>query len=239
MIAPIAPSQYKIIRKAGLLYFLLVLTAPFSLMYVPGKLMVTGDAATTADNIREFETLLRLGIGSELFHQAVVVFLVLVLYRLFKPVDEAQAKLLVVLGALVSVPIMFLNVVNEIAALFLANGADTLKGFDQIQLDSFAYLFLRLHDRGVTVASVFWGLWLFPFGILVFLSGFIPKWIGYLLFAAGAGYLAAAFTVIVLPQYGTAVGQVALVLEMGELPVSLWFMIKAFRPGRVTNNGRD
>lgn len=142
-------------RKAGFLYLLLALSAPIGLLYVPGKLIVYGNATATADNIRASEGLLRIGIASELIHQTIAVFLVLALYRLFKPVDEALAKQVVILGALLSVPIMFVNVLNDIAALVLVSGADFLRVFDKNQLDALAYLFLRLHSQGIIVASIF------------------------------------------------------------------------------------
>ena len=149
-------------RVAGWWYLLLAFTAPLGLLYVPGKLIVAGNATATAENIRTSEGLLRLGIASELTHQVIAIFLVLALYRLFKPVDESLARQVVILGSLVSVPIMFANVLNDIAALMLAKGADFLAVFEQPQLDALAYLFLRLHGQGVIVASIFWGLWLYP-----------------------------------------------------------------------------
>jgi hypothetical protein len=161
-------------RAAGFLYLLLALIAPIGLLYVPGKLIVSRNATATADNIRASEWILRIGIASELIHQIIGVFLVLALYRLFKAVNETHAKQMVILGALVSVPIVFVNVLNEIAALILVRGADFLSVFEKPQLDALAYLFLRLHGQGITVASIFWGLWLFPFGMLVIRSGFIP-----------------------------------------------------------------
>src|SRR6266850_2609585 len=97
-------STKKQARVAGLLYLLIGVTAPIGLLYVPGKLIVSGDATATADRIRASESLLRIGIASELFHQIICVFLVLALYRLFKAVNEAHARQLVILGALVSVP---------------------------------------------------------------------------------------------------------------------------------------
>lgn len=218
-------STKKTARTAGFLYFLIAISAPIGLMYVPGKLIVPGDAVATANNIRSSESLLRIAIASELFHQAVAVFLVLVLYRLFKSVNENHAKLLVVLGAMVSVPIMFLNVLNEIAALTLVSNPDFLSPFNKSQLDALAFLFLRLHGQGINVASIFWGLWLFPFGILVVRSGFIPRFLGFLLFAAGGGYVASSFTSIILPQYSQFVDPVALVLEIGEVPIVFWLLI--------------
>jgi uncharacterized protein DUF4386 len=212
-------------RRAGLLYLIMGLAAPISLMVVPSRLIVRGDAAATMDRIRASESLFRIGIASELFHQAVAVFLVLALYRLFKPVSEGLARHLVALGALVSVPIMFLNVVNEIAVLVLASGPGFLSVFDRPRLDALAYLFLRLHGEGITVASIFWGLWLFPFGMLVIRSGFIPRALGLLLFVAGSAYLASAFTSILMPQLSPRVDSVALILEMGELPIIFWLLI--------------
>lgn len=206
-------------RRSGLLYLLLAVTAPVSLLYVPGRIFVAGDAAATATNLRELEWLLRLGIGSELFHQAVVVFLALALYRLFRGVDQGLAKQLVVLGALVSVPIMFLNVLNHVAALTLVSGAPWLSAFDRSQLDALAYLFERLHGRGVDIASIFWGLWLFPFGLLVVRSSHFPRMIGWLLWVAGAAYLAAAFALLAAPSLVPMVVPVAQVLEVAEIPV--------------------
>ena len=212
-------------RVAGVLYLLLALTAPLGLLYVPGKVIVLGNATATAANIRASEGLLRGGIASELIHQIIAVFLVLALYRLFKRVDEALARQVVVLGALVSVPIVFVNVLNELATLTLVSDADFLSVFEQPQLDALAYLFMRLHGDGITVASVFWGLWLFPFGMLVIRSGFIPRVFGVLLIIAGVAYLASAFATLVLPRYEPFVSKVAGPLEIAEVPIIFWLLI--------------
>jgi|SRR6185295_8528984 len=218
-------STKKQARAAGLLYLLIGITAPIGLEYVPGKLIVPGDPTATADRIRASESLLRIGIASELFHQVICVFLVLALYRLFKAVNQTHARQLVVLGAFVSVPIVFLNVLNEVAALVLVSGADFLSAFGKPQLDALAFLFIRLHTQGIVVASIFWGLWLFPFGMLVIRSGFIPRVLGVLLMIAGVAYLAAAFASILLPRYAHAVGQIAGLLEIAEVPIIFWLLI--------------
>jgi len=223
-IGTISESQCKAARVAGILYLLIAITAPIGLMYVPGKLIVAGNATTTADNIRASEWLLRLGMGSELFHQIVGIFLVLALYRLFKAVNERHALQMVILS-LTPVPIVLLNVLNDIAALLLVSGADFLTVFEKGQLDAMALLFLRLHSQGIVVASIFWGLWLFPFAMLVIRSGFIPRVLGVLMMIAGSAYLVYAFTALLLPQYRAVVGQIALVLEIGELPIIFWLLI--------------
>ena len=217
-------STRKQARIAGLWYLVLGLTAPIGLMYVPGKVIVSGNPAATIDNLRASESLVRIGIGSELFHQVIGVFLVLALYRLFKAVNEKYAVLLVVFS-LLGLPIVFLNVLNEIAALVLVSGADFLWAFDKRQLDALAYLFVRLHSQGISVAAIFWGLWLFPFGILVIRSGFIPRFLGVLLFIAGFAYLASSFTTLVLTRYAPFVGKFAMILMAAELPIMFWLLI--------------
>jgi len=217
-------STKKQARVAGLLYLLASIIGFFCLAYVPGKLIVSGDATATANRIRASETLLRLGIASELIAFTIFIFVVLALYRLFKAVSEKHAVAMATL-LLISIPISLLNLLNEIAALVLVSGASFLSAFEKGQLDALAYMFLRLHGQGFIVAQIFWGLWLFPFGILVIRSGFIPRFLGYLLFIAASGYLASSFTSLLLPSYRHLVEQFAMVLEAGELPIIFWLLI--------------
>ena len=217
-------SVRKQARFAGLLYLLASLPVPFYLIYVPGKVIVPGDAVATANHVRASGTLLRFGIASELISSIVFIFVVLALYRLLKGVNKKHALAMVIL-LLVSIPISLLNVLNDIAALILVSGADFLSVFDKRQLDALAYLFLRLHIQGFVVAAIFWGLWLFPFAILVIRSGFIPRVLGFLLFIAGFGYVASSLTSLLLPPYAHLVGQFAMVLEIGELPIIFWLLI--------------
>jgi hypothetical protein len=211
-------------RLAGLLYLLASIPAPFGLIYVPGKLVVPNDATATADHIRASESLLRLGIASELIGFIMFILVVLALYRLFKPVNETYALAMMIL-ILVSIPVSLLSVVNEIAALIVVSGADFLSVFNKGQLDGLAYLFMRLHSRESLVAEIFWGLWLFPFGILVIRSGFIPRVLGILLIIAAFGYLASSVTFLLLPAYGPIVDRFATKLTLCELPIILWLLI--------------
>jgi Domain of unknown function (DUF4386) len=181
-------STKKTARIAGLLYLVNGVTGFFSIIYVPGKLIVSGNAAATANNIVASEELFRLGIVSELVCAAEFVFLLWVLYRLLGGVSKTHASLMVILG-LLQIPIMFVNALNGIAALALLRGADFLSVFDQSQRQALAMQFLNLHGDGFVVAGIFWGLWLFPFGILVFRSGFLPRILGILLIAVCFGYL--------------------------------------------------
>src|SRR5262245_63199124 len=112
-------------RVAGLLYLLASIPAPFGLIYVPNKLIVLNDATATADHIRASESILRWGIGCELFTSIMFIFVVVALYRLFKAVNETYALAMAIL-ILVSIPISLLSVVNEVVALIVLVDVDGL-----------------------------------------------------------------------------------------------------------------
>ena len=213
-------------RLAGILYVLMGIPAWFSLMYVPSAFIVRGDPTATARNITNGEFIYRLGILSELVSQTIFIFLVLILYDLFKDVDRKQARLMVTLVA-VSVAFEFVNCLNLIAPLILLSGADFLSVFTKPQLDALALVFLKLRDSGLGVVSAFWGLWLLPFGILVFKSGFFPKVLGVLLIVACFAYLADSVASIISPAPLHLVSMVALTLGgIGELAIVAWMIIK-------------
>jgi hypothetical protein len=210
-------------RIAAFLYFINCLPAPFALLYVPSVLIVRGDAAATANNIRDAEYLLRLGMAVELFSSTIVIFAMLAFYHLFKQVSQKHALALMVL-MLISVPISYLNVLNDLAAITFARGPAFLSAvFDKAQLDALVLFFLRLHNQGVVLAQIFWGLWLFPFGIAVVRSGFIPRFVGIAAMVSGGGYVIASSIALFLPAFSQW-GQLAMVLGIGELAI-LWMLI--------------
>ena len=217
-------STKRTARIAGVLYVLLALTGVFSLIYVPTTLVVFGDATATAENIRSSELLFRSGILSGLVSNVIFVFLVLALYRLLKEISRKQAMLMVTL-VVISVATGFANTINQLGALITLSGADFLSVFEKPELDAIAYLFIRLNSWGIQIIQIFWGLWLFPFGLLVYRSGFIPKILGVLLMIAGFGYLLGSFMFQILPQYNDALSTFITVLEMGELPIIFWLLI--------------
>ncbi|MCP4901282.1 MAG: DUF4386 domain-containing protein [bacterium] len=217
-------STKKKARFAGVLYLLLAITGIVSLLYVPGKLIVNGDAAATVSNIVSSETLFRTGITVGLIANIVFALLALALYRLFREIDKSLSMLMVAL-VLISVSASFANACSEIAALIIIEDPEFLSTFDKPQLDSLAYLFIRIHSWGLQAIQVFWGLWLFPFGILVWKSRFIPKIIGASLFVAGTAYIISFITFYLLPQLASSLSTLLMIMEAGELPVILWLLV--------------
>ncbi|SDM18068.1 protein of unknown function [Catalinimonas alkaloidigena] len=219
-------SPNKTARLAGLLYLLMGFAGMFGLMYVPSQLIVSGDAAATTANILQAEGLYRAGIVANLLCQTLFIFLVLALYRLLRPVHESYARLMLVL-VIVAVPIAFLNLVNQLAVLVLLSEVEFLAAFDPAQLQALAMVFLRLYHYGIVVVEVFWGLWLFPFGLLVYHSGFLPRLLGILLMIACFGYLANSVTELLFPTFQKFVSPITSVTgTVGEFSIILWLLIK-------------
>jgi hypothetical protein len=226
-----SPSRKSLARRVGLLYLLGVLPAPFALLYVPNRVFVPGDTLATADRVRASATLLRMSVMVELWNCILIVFVAFALYRLFQDVDRKLAAVTAVL-MWVAVPIQLLNVVFAIAPLMLTTSQTYLQAFTKEQVDALAYLFLRLHGSGLIVAQVFWGMWLFPWGVLAIRSGFIPKWIGAAEFFAGFGYVLASVVTIAAPQLAAGVTPFALALGIGEVPMGIWLLIWGARDQR-------
>jgi uncharacterized protein DUF4386 len=216
-------------RFAGSLYLLTSIVGVFAMIYVPGKLIVDGNAAATANNIAASETLFRLGIAGELIGQAGFIFVALALYDLLKGVNRRHASLMVTL-IVVSIPIAFLNELNSIAALVLVRGANFLSIFEKPQRDALAMLFINLHNHGFGVAEIFWGLWLFPLGLLVYKSRFLPRFLGVWLAIGGFANVILSLTGVLLPQYQDKVFTYSQPAFFGEVALMLWLVIKGARP---------
>ncbi|PYI97304.1 MAG: DUF4386 domain-containing protein [Verrucomicrobia bacterium] len=215
----------KAARIAGAIYLSMVVTGPFSLIYVPSKLIVHGNAAATSDNILAHETMFRLSILADLVGQVIFICLAIALYRLLSSVNKIWAGLMVAF-VLVSAAVGFVNTLNDIAALMLFRGADFLAVLDKTQRDALGMLFIRLHSQGIFIDEIFWGLWLFPFGLLVFRSGFLPRLIGVWLMINCFGYVVLSLTALFFPDHYGAAFSIMQPVLFGELAIMLWLLIK-------------
>jgi uncharacterized protein DUF4386 len=144
---------------------------------------------------------------------------------LLSGVNKTWAMLMLAF-VVVSAAVGFLDTLNNIAALIIFRGADFLTVFDKSQLNALGYLFIRLHDQGIFMNELFWGLWLFPFGLLVFRSRFLPRFIGIWLMINCFGYVALCVIALFAPEYYNAAFRWAQPVLFGELAIMLWLLIK-------------
>lgn len=215
-------------RVAGVLYLLMVITGPFVLIYVPGKLFVLGDAAATVRNILAHETLFRVFTVVELLSELIFILTVLALYRLLKGVGQQLAGVMVVL-VMVDAPRAFMSVAYHSATLAFVRGADFLAVFDEPQRNAMAMLLLNLDKHGTIVSEAFWGLWLLPLGLLVFRSGFMPRFLGGWLFLNGVAYVVMSAMGLLLPQYVKTYELIVTPILFGEVALMLWLLIVGAR----------
>lgn len=224
-------------RLAGFLYVLVALLTPFGLLYVPGQLYVPGDASATIGRIEANQDLFVAAIIVGLVSEFLFVSVILLLYRLFRAVDEQLAGLMVIL-ILLQVPLAFLGMANEVATLQFIRGGAFLEVFDKPQRDALVMLLINVDRQGVLVSQVFWGLWLLPLAALVFRSGFLPRLLGVWLVLNGLAYVALSVIGLALPAYRAAAFNIATPLMFGELALALWLLVmgvreKAVKPDRA------
>ncbi|WP_445737608.1 DUF4386 domain-containing protein [Mariniflexile sp.] len=219
-----------------MLYLVVVITGIFSLMYVPKSLIVWDNSTTTFNNIVSNQTLFRLGLVSGLICYTFFLFLPLVLYKLFEPVNYNYAKLMVLL-AVVSVPIYFINVQNQFTILSLVSSSNYLNGFSTEQTKSMVMLYLDQYENGMRIIHIFSGLWLFPFGYLVFKSGFLPKFLGILLMLGCFGYLINFIGNTLVSNYSEIgiASYIQLPASLGEIGICLWLLIMGAKESKTSN----
>jgi hypothetical protein len=217
-------ASQKMARLTGLAYLVVVLAGPFTLMYVPGKLIVPGDATQTANNILAHQGLYQANIIVGLISELAFIAVVLMLYQLLKDVNRRLALLMVLL-IMIDVPLAFLGIANEAATLAFLRGGQFLDVFDKPQRDALAMLLVSADRHGALVSQVFWGLWLLPLGLLIRRSGFLPRLLGLWLLVNGLAYLVLSATGLLWPQHLKTVWTVATPAMFGEMALMLWLLV--------------
>ena len=146
-----------------------------------------------------------------------------------KTVNQKMALFMVIAGYM-GIPITCVNMLNQTAAVLLLSGADYLQVFEFDQLQAMATFFLELHKYGYMFAHIFFGIWLFPMGYLVFKSGFLPKFIGVWLIIGGSVYVVQTFLIFHFPQYEETISGIA---GLSEIVLCLWLLIKGINVLKV------
>ena len=215
----------KTARIAGAVYLSTLPIALYFWSYIPGKLIVRGNAPATAQNILDHETLFRFSILGDLFAYVIVICMGFLLYHLLREVGKTWA-LLMVGFVLLSAAVGFFGALPNIAAVILFRGNDFLAVLDKPQRDALAMFFLRLHGQAALINEIFSGLWLFPLGLLVFRSRFLPRFLGVWLIIAGFGWLVLSVIALVFPAYYDTAFSIIQPVVLGEMAFALYLLIR-------------
>jgi hypothetical protein len=217
-----SPQAYA--RTGGVLYLFIIVAGLFG-EFSRESFIVSGNPAATASNIMAHESLFRLGIAAELLSYACDVAVAILLYALLKPVSKNLALLAAFFRVACDIG-TGLNKVNLFAVLFLLGKADYLKAFQLPQLQTLAYLSLRLHTYGFAITLVFFAFGLLVLGYLIFRSDYFPKSIGVLLMIACPCYLINSSALFVAPQYASMTFYFLLIPFIAEAALCLWLLVK-------------
>jgi len=178
-------------RIAGVFYLLTFLTGGLSLAF-GGKVIVSGDAAATAINIMAHVPAVQIDFEADVLVVAWYIAVTALFYVLFKPVNRT-VSLLAAFFSLVGCAISGIGCLLDLAPLVVLGGDKYLNVFSTEQLQSLAYMFLKLNGTAHNIPLVFFGFYCLLIGYLVFKSTFMPRTIGVLMALAGLSWLTFLF----------------------------------------------
>lgn len=215
----------KIARIAGLWYLILAIGAGYSWMYI-SKTFVIESAELTVQNILKTESQYITSIILSIVGQIAFILLALTLYRLFKTVNQIQTRLMLTF-VVISVSVMFVNIIFQTSSIVLLNRPNYFKGFTDIQIHDLAALFLHFNIIGVYIVDIFWGLWLLPLAFLTYQSNLFPKIIAVVLVISGIGYITDSLSFIINQDVHNVLRNYLSIPEaLGEMVMLLWLLIK-------------
>jgi Domain of unknown function (DUF4386) len=218
-------TNKKTARMAGFLYLIYIVISIFADVLGRSKLIVLGDAATTAGNIIASAWQFRIGFVADLVGAVLFLLTAWALYVLLKPVNKNIALLFLLLN-LSGVAVWCFSDLFLIASQILLSGADYLKVFQADQLQALAMLFLNIYKNGFSgIAQIFFSAWLFPLGYLVFKSGYLPRILGIILMVECFGWLMYPIQFFFFPGNVVLTNLSSAVGFIGEFSLMLWLLI--------------
>jgi uncharacterized protein YhhL (DUF1145 family) len=207
-------------RIAGVFEALEGATSATGQVSILGKLVVSGNAAATAAKILGHEQLFWLGFALSLAGVACHIVWTVLFYDLFKPVNRSLSLLAAFVG-LVVCAMQAITALLYVAPLLVLQGAGPANALTKEQLQALAYVFLRLNGQAFNVDLVFFGLWCFLTGYLIFRSTFLPRILGVLLTIDGLGWMIYAHPPLAIHLFPF----IAAASGIAEIPLQLWLII--------------
>ena len=225
-----APQRYA--RLAGWAYLAIILLGACGELVVRGSLVVAGDAVATSARIAGSPLLWRSAIVGDLLMHLLDLPVIVVLYLLLRPVSRGLALLATGLN-LVQTAVLAANKLLLVAPLSLLGASSALQAVPLAQRQALALVAIDLHGHGFAIGLLFFGVACLVRGALIAGSGYLPRWIGVLIVAAGASYLVNSIALLLVPTFASAIFPAVLLPALvGELSLCLWLIVRGVRPDR-------
>jgi hypothetical protein len=210
-------------RWIGILLLVSLVFGSFGEGYIPAKMLVAGDGAATAKNIIQLQWLFRLGYAGYAVEGLCDAALTALLYLFLRPAGRELA-LVALLLRIVATAAFAAAESFYFAALPILSGANYLKAFSPEQLNALSLLSLKLYSSSGIVPTLFYGVAWLILGRLIFVSGYLPKWLGALTALAGLSFVTGMFALILAPAYGSDI--LLLPMIIGMLVLALYLLIR-------------
>ena len=218
-----SPNFYA--RIAGFSYLLIIGLGLIGQLFIRDALIVWGDAALTANNILQAETIWRLGITGDVLMHALDIPVMIILYLLLKQVHKPLALVSVAFN-LAQTAVLVANKLILLLPLILMNSAGYVAAFNIEQIHAQVMLLANLHDYGFGLGLIFFGFACIGYGLLIIKSNYLPRFIGVLMMIAGASYLINSLTLLLAPSFSGVVFPILVLSFIGELTFALWLIFK-------------
>ena len=209
-------------RIAGVLFLLSMVAGGFGEAYVPSKLIVSGDAAATAANLRNFDFLYRLGFASFLIESLCDTALALILYVLLKPVNKQLSLLAAFFGLMATSTFAFAELFYFAPQLIL--GRAYLNTFTPDQINSLVLLSLKFYGYAGMLFTAYYGMAWIVRSYLIFRSSYLPKFLAVLMAIGGIGFVVRNFLLTLAPAYASDV--LLMLMFPGGLIMTVWLLVK-------------
>lgn len=227
-------TQRRAARIAGFWYLIIIIAGVVAEFVVRSRLIVAGDAAATARNIMDSESLFRLSLAGDLVMIGADMIVAVALYVVLRPINQHLA-LLAAAFRLVMDAILGVNLLNLVVALMLLDGSIAPGVFSTEQLQAAALTLIDAHAVGYSIALVPFGFGTLLIGYLLFTSRYVPRAVGALLSLAALVYLSGSFVHILAPDFEETFSLVYVVPFVAELTLALWLTFKGVNTRRGTS----
>lgn len=223
----IAPNTWA--RIGGFAYLIIILAGAAGELLIRNKIIVPNNPISTAQNLVNNALLWRIGIAGDLIMHVCDLFLSIAYFQLFRVVNGPLARLSLFFG-LMQTAVLIANKLNLVMPLLFLEQADKLQGFSLVQLQELAFVSIQVHDYGFGIGLIFFGFACLIDCYLIIESGFLPKFLGWLIGLAGICYLINSFTLLLAPKFSGQVFSVVMpLILLSELSLCLWLLIKGVK----------
>jgi Domain of unknown function (DUF4386) len=218
-------------RIGGVLYLFIIVLGFFAEGLVADRLIVAGDAAASAHNIMASLPLWNWSVAANLIVPVLAVPLLLIEYWLLRPAGKGWVQLALVFNV-VSLAVECVSKLFLLAVTVPLSASVYLDSFNAHQREALAFLALKWHDIAFNISLIFFGCTLIIYGIVIFSSRYLPRFLGVLLPIAGASYILACLAALFAPGlYNLLFPYILLPPLIGEASFCLWLLLKGVNVG--------